>query len=180
MTTLDPSRMWNRLGIWWSDIWWSSWSWLDKIVRVAFLDRIGRPPKHHRNEGRANPMGPKWSGINWVKSKEQDWLWKEVTSCYIMKMILYHENKSCSSFWGTEELLLRVTTGRTCPQPLWGLPPGHRRWVCQAMGERLLKASPHSACHQHPLSGGPSAWGTEHVFAIFGQNDGLFWNGFRD
>lgn len=36
----------------------------------------------------------------------------------IMKMILFRENKSCFSFWGTEELLLRVTTGMRCPQPL--------------------------------------------------------------
>ena len=84
----------------------------------------------------------------------------------IMKMILYRENKSCFGFWGTEELLLRVTTGMTCPQPLWDLPPGPRRWVCQVMGEWILRASLHSACYLCPLSGGPSACGIAHIFAI--------------
>lgn len=84
----------------------------------------------------------------------------------LMKMILFRENKSCFSFWGTEELLLRVTTGMRCPQPLWDPSPGPRRWVCQVTGEQLLKASPHSVCYLCPLSGGPSAWGTAHTFAI--------------
>ena len=38
--------------------------------------------------------------------------------------------------------------------------------LAREMGEWILRASLHSACYLCPLSGGPSACGTAHVFAI--------------